>query len=79
VIIEVDLAPANAHDELDLAEEMLEEAGQKGWVLGDRNYWSPRLAEHLDERGLCLLAPYKSEKGEKKPWPRWLWCTSEGV
>jgi hypothetical protein len=21
---------------------------------------------------LSLLAPYKSKKGEKKPWPRWL-------
>jgi hypothetical protein len=71
VIVGVDLAPADAHD-LHLAQEMLEEAPKKGWVLGDRNYWSPRLAEHLEERGLRLLAPYKSKKGEKKPWPRWL-------
>ena len=71
VIVGVDLAPADAH-ELHLAEEMLEEAGRKGSVLGDRNYWSPRLAERLAERGLRLLAPYKSKKGEKKPWPRWL-------
>jgi hypothetical protein len=40
--------------------------------LGDRNYWSPRLTEQLSQQGLELLAPYKSKKPEKKPWPRWL-------
>jgi hypothetical protein len=69
VIVDVDLAPANAHD-LHLAEEMLQDA--KGWALGDRNYWSPELAEHLETEGLRLLAPYKSKKKEKEPWPRWL-------
>jgi hypothetical protein len=71
VIVDVDLAPADVHD-LHLAEEMLEETGNKGWILGDRNYWSPKLTERLDELGLTLLAPYKSKKGEKEPWPRWL-------
>jgi hypothetical protein len=42
VIVEVDLAPANVHD-LRLAEALLEGVG--GWALGDRNYWSPELAE----------------------------------
>jgi hypothetical protein len=69
VIVEVDLAPANAHD-LRLAEELLEDA--KGWTLGDRNYWSPDLAQWLEDEGLYLLAPYKSKKKEKEPWPRWL-------
>ncbi len=69
VIVDVDLAPANAHD-LRLAEEMLEEA--KGWALGDRNYWSPELTQRLEDEGLCLLAPYKSKKREGTPWPRWL-------
>ncbi len=69
VIVEVDLAPANAHD-LRLADELLE--GTKGWALGDRNYWSPELAERLGEGGLALLAPYKSKRREEKPWPRWL-------
>jgi hypothetical protein len=70
VIVEVDLAPANVHD-LRLAEALLEGAG--GWALGDRNYWSPELAERLgEEQGLSLLAPYKSKKREEKPWPRWL-------
>lgn len=67
VIVEADLAPANAHD-LSMAQELLE--GAKGWVLGDRNYWSPRLMEELKEGGLDLLAPYKSRKNEKEPWPR---------
>jgi Transposase DDE domain len=69
VIVGVELAPADAHD-LHLAEELLEEA--KGWALGDRNYWSPDLAERLEDEGLCLLAPYKSKNREKHPWPRWL-------
>ncbi len=67
VIVEADLAPANVHD-LRMAEELLEEAD--GWALSDRNYWSPPLMEKLKEGGLDLLAPYKSRKKEKEPWPR---------
>lgn len=67
VVVGFSLAPANAH-ELSVAEGLLE--GAKGWVLGDRNYWSPLLTERLSEQGLDLLAPYKSKKGEKRPWPR---------
>ena len=67
----MDLAPANVHD-LRLAEELLRGAQEEGWVLGDRNYWSPELAERLGEEGLSLLAPYKSKKREGKPWPSWL-------
>jgi hypothetical protein len=70
VIVEMDLAPANVH-ELRLAEELLEGA-QEGWVLGDRNYWSPELAERLEEEELSLLAPYKSKNREGKRWPSWL-------
>ena len=69
VIVDVELAPANAH-ELHLAEELLEEA--KGWALGDRNYWSADLTKRLEDEGLCLLAPYKSKKRQGEPWPRWL-------
>jgi hypothetical protein len=70
VIVEMELAPANVHD-LRLAEELLQEA-QEGWVLGDRNYWSPELTKRLGEEGLSLLAPYKSKKREGKRWPKWL-------
>lgn len=67
----MDLAPANVHD-LRLVEELLQET-QEGWVLGDRNYCSPELAQRLfEEEGLSLLAPYKSKKREGKRWPSWL-------
>jgi hypothetical protein len=71
VIVEMDLAPANVHD-LCMAEELLPLEEEGGWALGDRNYWSPKLAERLGEEGLRLLAPYKSKKKEKERWPRWL-------
>jgi hypothetical protein len=71
VIVQTDLAPANVHD-LRLAEELLREAQEEGWVLGDRNYWSPELTERLEEEGLSLLAPYKSKKREGTRWPSWL-------
>lgn len=69
VIVDVDLAPANLH-ELTVAEPLLE--GSQGWVLGDRNYWSPQLAARLREHDLVLLAPYRSKQREKTPWPTWL-------
>jgi len=71
VIVEMDLAPSNVHD-LRLAEELLQGAQEEGWVLGDRNYWSPELAKRLGKEGLSLLAPYKSKKREGKRWPSWL-------
>jgi len=69
VITDFRLAPANVHD-LQVAEDIFE--GVQGWVLGDRNYWSPNLREKGSEQGLIWLTPYKSAKREKKPWPRWL-------
>jgi hypothetical protein len=69
VITNLELAPANVHD-LTIAEQML--TGLSGWALGDRNYWSPKLMERLREHGLHLLAPFKSSKRERTPWPTWL-------
>lgn len=69
VIVGVGLAPANVH-ETTVAEEML--AHTSGWVLGDRNYWNPELKQRLSEHELTLLAPFKSAKREKIPWPTWL-------
>lgn len=74
VIVNVDLAPANVHD-LHMAEELLkEEESVLGWVLGDRNYYNPNLAERLldEKEGLYLLAPYKFKSKEEKRWPPWL-------
>ena len=69
VIVGLHLSAANVH-ELPVAERLLERA--QGWVLGDRNYWSPALSEKLAGQGLCLLAPYRSARREKKRWPLWL-------
>jgi hypothetical protein len=66
VIVAFELAPANAH-ELAVAEHLFD--GVRGAALGDRNYWSPALAGRLAERGLKLLAPFRSAKREKKRWP----------
>ena len=75
VIVRAALAPANVHD-LHLAERLVEGMG-RGWVLADRNYWSPELAEqlHAHEGGPWLVARYKVSKKEKEKglrWPRWL-------
>lgn len=70
VVVEASLAPANHHD-LVVAEKLL--GGTTGWVLGDRNYWSPALAQRLrSAKGPELLAPYKVAERERHPWPRWL-------
>ncbi len=69
VITDFRLAPANVHD-LQVAEDIFD--GVNGWVLGDRNYWSPQLQEQGLEQGLLWLTPYKSAKREKQPWPIWL-------
>jgi Transposase DDE domain len=63
----LEVAPANAH-ELRAAEDLLE--GVSGGALGDRNYWSPALAEQLRAEGLRLLAPSRKASRERKPWPR---------
>lgn len=69
VIVGVNLAAANIHDLVGLHDVL---AGAHGWLLGDRNYWSPDVRNHLSEQGLHLLAPYKSSKRDQQPWPRWL-------
>jgi hypothetical protein len=69
VIVAFDLAPANASD---LAVAPLLLAGARGWALGDRAYWSPRLRLELLREGVSLVAPFQTAKYEKVPWPRWL-------
>jgi len=53
-VIEVGLAPANVSD---LAALPSLAAGAAGYLVGDRNSWSPELTGQLREAGLCLLAP----------------------
>jgi hypothetical protein len=69
VLVDCALAPANLHD-TEGAEEVLQ--GVAGFVLADRNYWKPELSQRLKSYGLDLLAPYKSAKRQKQPWPRFL-------
>ena len=69
VIVDCTVAPANIHD-IDGAEELLEHI--HGWALGDRNYWNPEAFERLHHNNLWLLAPYKSAKREKQPFPFYL-------
>ena len=67
---------ANVHD-LHLAGRLLEGIG-RGWVLADRNYWSPLLREQLQdhEEGPMLMARFKIKNATEKErglvWPRWL-------
>lgn len=67
LIVGFEAAPANVH-ELRAAEDLLE--GVRGCALGDRNYWSPALAEQFRAEGLRLLAPFRKASRERKPWPR---------
>ena len=69
VITKLELSPANVA-ELTVAEQLL--AGHSGWVLADRNYWSPNLRARLREHGLRLLAPFRLKHKESSPWPLWL-------
>jgi hypothetical protein len=76
VMVRANVAPADVHD-LHLAERLLEGMG-RGWVLADRNYWSPLVAEQLcvREGGPMLLARFKmaneTERERGLVWPRWL-------
>jgi hypothetical protein len=69
VIVAAELTPANIHD-LQVLDDLVE--GATGWVLGDRNYWSPKKKEALAQKGIYLETPYKNKKREKKRWPLWL-------
>jgi hypothetical protein len=63
------IAPANVHD-VHPARGLLEEgAPPRGWVLGDRNYHSPELAERLARGGWRLLTPTRSPRASGSPGP----------
>jgi hypothetical protein len=64
VITRFSVAPANAH-ELSVVPELAESTS--GWLVGDRNYHSPRAREELALMGIELLAPYSSKKREPNP------------
>jgi hypothetical protein len=69
VIVALELTPASVHDTAavdDLAERFT------GMLLGDRNYWSPKLTKRLQAQDITLLAPYKSSRRQRQPFPYWL-------
>lgn len=65
VLCQIELTPGNGQ-ELAAAEDLT--AGTMGVVIGDRNFWAPRLREQLRHRGIQLLAPFRRRKQD--PWPR---------
>jgi Transposase DDE domain len=76
IIVRANVCGADVHD-LHLAERLLEGMG-RGWVLADRNYWSPlvRAQLHEYEGGPTLMARFKRKNDTEKErglvWPRWL-------
>lgn len=64
-LCQIELTPGNGQ-ELAAAEDLT--AGTSGLVIGDRNFWAPRLRGQLAHRGIHLLAPFRRRKQD--PWPR---------
>jgi hypothetical protein len=64
VVAAVSIAPANVHDR-DLVPELVDRA--VGQVLGDRNYWDPKLTAELAPAGITLLAPFKKRASDPDP------------
>ena len=58
------VAPANVH-ELSVVPQLAE--GTRGVLVGDRNYWSPRLTEELRQGNVTLVAPFGSRKRDPRP------------
>lgn len=76
VITALELVPANTSDIAAAPEVLAAAPVAHGWVLADRNYWSPELRATLREAAVLLLAPRRTKAQEKRegvaPWPRWL-------
>ena len=66
VITRFCLAAANIH-ELSALPALTE--ATDGTLVGDRNYWSPKVAAEWRHYGVELLAPYRTAK--RDPHPRW--------
>lgn len=58
------VTPANMH-ELSALPELVERT--RGGVVGGRNYWSPKVREEPGERGLELLATYRTKSDDPRP------------
>jgi hypothetical protein len=64
VITRIALAPAHVHDRA-LVPALVDATA--GFVVGDRNYWSPALTAELRRVGLWLLAPYRWASRDPAP------------
>jgi Transposase DDE domain len=64
VITRVCVAPADVAEQ---AVAPLLAEGTCGLLLGDRNYWAPRLAADLRTAGVTLLAPYHKAQDDPTP------------
>ena len=64
IVVACQMAPANVHDR-DLVPELV--AGGTGQVLGDRNYWAPKLTAELAPAGIALEAPFKKRATDPTP------------
>jgi hypothetical protein len=64
VVLDFEIAPANAAD-IRLVAELLPEPIGVG--IGDRAYWSPETQTAIADAGGCLLAPYKQAAKDPHP------------
>jgi hypothetical protein len=64
VVAALSVAPANVHDR-DLVPELVD--GAVGHVIGDRNYWDPKLTAELAPAGIALRAPFKKRASDPDP------------
>ncbi len=60
VIVGFVLAPAHIQD-TEVVESLVNGQQGLGLLLGDRNYWSPRLREELEKQGVWLHAAFKKK------------------
>jgi Transposase DDE domain len=64
VIAGLVVAPANI-SEPEVARTLAAE--MTGYLIGDRNYWSPLLTDAVAAHGVCLLAPYRWTSRDPDP------------
>jgi hypothetical protein len=64
VVTAISVAPANVHD-LEVVPELVD--GAVGQVLGDRNYWAPKLTAELASAGIRPLVPFKKHASDSDP------------
>ncbi len=62
IVVGFALAPANIH-ETQVIESIVDR--QRGLLLGDSNYWSPRLRQAFEKQGLRLHTPFKKKSSER--------------